>query len=63
MQGNNITVKFKTTLISDSSEFRTAFERRYQKANWLAGKSQYQLAAGGYSQTNWKRELSASVNS
>lgn len=63
MQSINISVKSKTTLIPNLSEFRSAFERRRcQKANWLA-KAEYQLAAGGYSQTNWERELSASVNS
>lgn len=48
VHGINVTAKSKTTLISDSSEFRSAFERRrHQKASWLADK-------GRISASSWR---------
>lgn len=63
MQGINLTAESKAMLISDSSEFRSAFERRrHQKPAGRQTKAGYQLEAGGYGQANGEGELSASVN-
>lgn len=64
MQGTMFAAQSKAALTTDSAEFRSAFERRrHQTASWLADQAGYQLAAGGYSQANGERELSASVSS